>query len=281
MAVTARVRHPMKNGLPPAWAVAWGEDRYGGFATFSVGTTDRPVEQRMRWIPPGTFVMGSPETEWGRSFDEGPQHEVVLTRGYWLGETPVTQALWVAVMGENPSSFRVERPEALERPVESVSWNDCQMFLSRLNKQVPGLGARLPTETEWERACRAETRGATWVSELSGNENAPELDGIAWYHRNSGGKTHPVGRKAPNPYGLQDMLGNVYEWCADGPYRYVAEPVTDPPATDRDSHRILRGGSWRSSARSVRAADRVANERGDRHDNLGFRLAGGQESALR
>ncbi|HEX2687950.1 MAG TPA: formylglycine-generating enzyme family protein [Kofleriaceae bacterium] len=215
MAVIARARHRLKNGRAPAWAVAWGEDKDRVFAAFVVGSPGRQVEQRMRWIPPGAFLMGSPEDELGRFPNEGPQHTVMLTRGYWLGETPVTQALWAAVMGENPSRFRGEEPEDLERPVEQVSWDDCQAFLERLNQQVVGLGARLPTEAEWERACRGGTEGATWVGELSREIRAPELDAIAWYGGNSDEETHPVGRKAPNPYGLYDLLGNVYEWCAD------------------------------------------------------------------
>src|SRR4051812_36477513 len=96
-AVMARARHPLRDGLPSVWAVAWGEDRYGAFAAFAVGPPEKPVEQRMRWIPPGTFLMGSPSSELGRWNDEGSQHEVTLSRGYWLGETPVTQALWIAV----------------------------------------------------------------------------------------------------------------------------------------------------------------------------------------
>lgn len=146
MAVILRTRHPLKDGQAPAWAVAWGEDKYGAFGAFAIGSRGRQVEQRMRWIPPGTFLMGSPETERGRYRDEGPQHEVILARGFWLGEMPVTQALWVAVMGENPSGFRGERPDDLERPVEQVSWEDCQAFLGRLNAHVAGLAARLPTE---------------------------------------------------------------------------------------------------------------------------------------
>lgn len=170
-------------------------------------------------------------------------------------------ALWVAVMGENPSGFRGERPDDLERPVEQVSWEDCQAFLGRLNAHVAGLAARLPTEAEWERACRAGTQGATWVGELSGEEKSPELDAIAWYRGNSGAETQPVGRKAPNPYGLHDMLGNVNEWCQGAAG--------------------FRGGSWNSFARGVRAATRGASDRGYRLAVLGFRLAGGQESALR
>ena len=230
-------------------------------------------------------MMGSPESELGRYDDEGPQHEVTLSHGYWLGETPVTQALWVAVMGENPSHFRGERPEDLERPVEKVSWEDCQVFLERLNHRVGGLFARLPTEAEWERACRGGKMGATWVGELSGKERAPELDAIAWYEGNSNAQTHPVGNKAANPYGLYDMLGNVGEWCADdassGLREYRARSETDPVATGQGLQRVFRGGSWRNPAKFVRAAFRVPLSRGHRGSITGFRLAGGQASALR
>jgi formylglycine-generating enzyme required for sulfatase activity len=185
----------------------------------------------------------------------------------------VTQALWLAVIGENPSHFEGD----LARPVESVSWDDCQAFLGRLNAQVAGLGARLPTEAEWERACRGGTGGATWVGDLSGTYVAPELNAIAWYHGNSGGATHPVGRKAANPYGLHDMVGNVYEWCADaGELRpYPAEAVTDPLTAGQDSFRVHRGGSWFSDAGRLRAAFRDAFGRQYRYGFLGVRLAGG------
>ena len=262
------------------WATVGGSDTYGLWATFEVNG----VRQRMRWIPPGTFVMGSPQGELGRYDDEGPQHQVTLSRGYWLGETPVAQALWVAVMGKNPSRFRRDRPDGGERPVERMSWDDCQVFLERLNERVGGLFARLPTEAEWERACRGGMTGTTWGGELSGEDRAPELDAIAWYGGNSGGQTHPVGRKAANPYGLHDMLGNVWEWCADvtslGLTKYSAQSEADPVATGQGSFRVNRGGSWGSSARDVRAANRGANLRGRAHDYLGFRLAGGQVFAL-
>ncbi|HEX2687948.1 MAG TPA: formylglycine-generating enzyme family protein [Kofleriaceae bacterium] len=285
MAVIARARHPLKDGRAPSWAVAWGEDKYGAFAVFAVGPPGKQVEQRVRWIPPGAFLMGSPETERGRFLNEGPRHEVILTYGYWLGETPVTQALWVAVMGKNPSNFSPKRPGDLERPVEQVSWDDCQAFLDRLNEEVAGLGARLPTEAEWERACRAGIQGATWIGELSGETQVPELDEIAWYYSNSDAETHPVGRKTPNPYGLHDMLGNVYEWCADATDEsgalpsYTSERAVDPVSLGQSSSRVIRGGAWLRLARYVRAAYRYASPRGDRSVSLGFRLAGGQESA--
>lgn len=268
-------------GLPPRWAQAWGEDPFGGFALARIAG----VEVRLRWIRPGPFTMGSPAGELGRWADEGPQHRVSLPVGFWLGETAVTQALWQAVMGKNPSRFQGAR-----RPVESVSWEDCQAFCAKVQAMLPDFAPRLPTEAEWEYACRAETEGATWtVPQLSREVDAPELDRLAWYSGNSGGETHPVGEKAPNPWGLRDMLGNVFEWCLDtgGDARapgslsaYTAADRSAPCAVADSPLRVIRGGSWISGARVVRAADRGAGPAGARFDNLGFRLAGGQESAL-
>jgi formylglycine-generating enzyme required for sulfatase activity len=154
-------------------------------------------------------------------------------------------------------------------------------LIGRLNAQVAGLAARLPSEAEWERACRAGTTAATWVGELSGPEVESELDAIAWYHGNSDAETHPVGRKTANPYGLQDMLGNVWEWCADaaGPLEpYPARTMTDPVAAGQGSYRVVRGGSCRSGARLVRAAYRLALGPDDRDVSVGCRLAGGQSA---
>lgn len=236
--------------------------RFGVFEGFAIGD----VVQRMRWVPPGRFLMGSPEGETGRWDDEGPQREVTISRGLWLGETPCTQALWRAVMGENPSAF-----VSPDRPVEQVSWDDCQIFVERINRLMPGFGARLPTEAEWEYACRGGTTAATWVGDLEvlGESNAPALDAIAWYWGNSdvdfdlnNGKqdrgTHRVKRKDPNPLGLYDMLGNVDEWCGDWFGRYVATPQVDPTGAAAGSHRVCRGGSWGSGAGRVRAAIRSA-----------------------
>jgi formylglycine-generating enzyme required for sulfatase activity len=278
-----------------SWAVAAGRDRYGLWAAFDV----EGVQQRLRWIPPGPFLMGSPPEEVGWWTDDGPQHWVTITKGYWLGETPVTQALWRAVMKSNPSRFVSD-----DRPVEQVSWDDCGAFIERLNRLLAGFETRLPTEAEWERACRAGTTTATWVGDLTlrGDRDAPELDAIAWYGGNSGigfdldngedssdwfeqqhphtrAGTHPVGQLQANPLGLHDMLGNVYEWCHDALHRYASEPAVDPLPPDRGSSRVRRGGSWRSLARGLRAASRFAFARGYRYADLGFRLAGGQVSA--
>ncbi len=281
--------HPLADGNPPPWASAWGQDRFGVWVAFTIGD----ATQRLRWIPPGRFLMGSPETEAGRDDDEGPQHEVTISRGFWLGDTPCTQALWQAVMGSNPSRFR-----SPDRPVEQVSWNDVQEFLRRSEALLPGLGLVLPTEAQWEHACRAGTATATWAGglEILGERNAPVLDPIAWYGGNSGvgfeldngydssgwpekqypherAGTHPVARKAPNPWGLYDILGNVWEWCADGMRTYGAEPVTDPVGPSDATGRVLRGGSWYDLARYVRSANRHALDPGFRNSFIGFRCA--------
>ncbi|MFN7952186.1 MAG: SUMF1/EgtB/PvdO family nonheme iron enzyme [bacterium] len=274
------------------WARDLGRDRFGLWAEIEV----KGVRHRLRWIPPGRFWMGSPEGEAGRWEDEGPRHLVTLSRGFWLGETPCTQALWEAVTGKNPSEFK-----SPTRPVEQVSWNDCQRFLARLDEAVPGFVPRLPSEAEWEYACRAGTETATYAGDLEilGERNAPLLDPIAWYGGNSGkgfdlkkgfdssdwpekqydhrrAGTRPVGEKAPNPWGLRDMLGNVYEWCSDGYGPYAPGAVQDPAGPAEGSLRVLRGGSWLSHAEYVRAAHRIRGGPDARDGYLGFRLARGQ-----
>lgn len=258
--------------FPERCAAEWGQDvDYGVFMGFGVGPVKQRVVQRMRWIAPGSFVMGSPENEIGRDDDEA-QHRVELTQGYWLADTPVTQALWEAVMETNPSHFK--DPKC---PVEFVTWDDCQRFITRLNELVPGLDARLPTEAEWEYACRAGTTTATWVGDLQKGQEirARLLDPVAWYYGNADGKTHPVAQKQANPWGLYDMLGNVYEWCADWHAPYDATTLYDPHGPAMGVRRVIRGGSWLGDARGVRAALRFALVPGFRDDSLGFRLARG------
>jgi hypothetical protein len=258
----------------PSWASGAGHDEFGLWV--SVGVDG--VQFRMRWAPPGRFLMGSPENEQGRWEDEGPRHEVTLTRGFWIAETPCTQALWEAVTGKSPSRF-----ESPDRPVEQVSWEDCQQFLIELNERIPELGARLPTEAEWEYACRAGTKTSTYAGELEILETgeAPLADEIAWYSKNTGGGTHPVAQKRPNRWGLYDMLGNVWEWCADyWQARYPARLVEDPTGPDEGSLRVIRGGAWGEYARIVRCASRYAHAPGDRYEYLGFRLARGPLSPL-
>lgn len=254
----------------PRWATRAGRDRFGLWASFMA----QGVECRMRWIPPGRFVMGAPQGEAGRVENEGPQHEVVLTEGYWLGETLVTQALWTAVMRQNPSKFK-----DAERPVEQVNWEDCQRFILQLNGSIPQIGVRLPTEAEWEYGCRAGTQTATWVGDLTVTtalRTAPELDAIAWYYGNAGRTTHVVRGKAPNPFGLYDMLGNVWEWCADWSGRLANTPLINPRGISMGIVRVLRGGSWLSGAGFVHASTRAEFVPAVRNDYVGFRLAGGQ-----
>ena len=244
----------------PSWASAAGRDGYGLWAAFEV----KGVEQRMRWIPPGRFLMGSPEDEMGRVEREGPQHWVVLTEGYWLAETPCLQELWRVVMGRNPSRFF-----GPEYPVERVSWEDCQHFINRLNFEYRDLELALPSEAEWEYACRAGTRTATW--------SGVPLDELAWFGGNSGFKTAISGTKPANPWGLYDLLGNVYEWCWDLYSSYTENPVVDPEGATDGSFRVIRGGSWDSFAREVRAAYRYGYSPGNRFDDVGFRLSRGPQ----
>ncbi len=289
--------HSLDDGLPDPWAVEWGEDRFGPFMSFAVGD----VVQRMRWVTPGKFLMGSPKSEAGRYDDESPQHPVEVRQGFWLADTPCTQALWQAIMGENPSEFIDP-----DRPVEQVSWDDCQVFLTRLDALFPGFGARLPTEAEWEYACRCGTTGATWMGDLDlrGENDAPRLDAIAWYGGNSGqgfdlsngrnsnkwpekqyphtlAGTMPVRLKLPNLLCLYDMLGNVFEWCEDWFGPYDRRPAVDSHGPVTGSYRVVRGGSWDSIARYIRAAYRIAEDPASRSVNVGFRLARGLAPSLR
>ncbi len=198
-------------------------------------------------IPAGTFEMGL-----------SARHTVTISQAFYLGVHTVTQGQWEAVMGDNPSSFKGKN-----RPVEQVSWRDVQEFIRRLKAQEDGGdGYRLPTEAEWEYACRAGTTG----------DYAGDLDAMAWYSDNSGGETHPVGRKAPNAFGLYDMHGNVWEWVADWYGDYPSGAVTDPKGPESGSDRVVRGGGWYGPARYARSADRDDGAPGLRVSNLGFRL---------
>ncbi|WP_320042265.1 SUMF1/EgtB/PvdO family nonheme iron enzyme [uncultured Desulfobacter sp.] len=167
------------------------------------------------YIPPGTFMMGSPDSEPGRDDDE-ILHPVTLTKGFYMQTTQVTQAQWQAVMGDNPSDFS---GCGYDCPVERVSWEDVQEFIDRLNQQLSDTGYRLPTEAEWEYAARAGSQTAFANGPItiieSGLDLDPNLDAMGWYCYNAHGKTHPVAQKAANDWGLYDMHGNVWEWCAD------------------------------------------------------------------
>jgi len=238
------------------------------------GMTYRGVRQAFRWLPPGRFLMGSPEDEHNR-LDNELQHEVILTRGFWLAETACTQALWQSVTGKNPSHFKGER-----RPVEQVSWNDVQDFIARLNGAVPGLEVRLPTEAEWEYACRA----GTTTPFSFGEDITPEqvnYDGDYPYRSGkkgrSRGETVEVASLPANPWGLYEMHGNVWEWCQDWYGVYPEGSVADPTGPDPGGRRVLRGGSWIDFGRDARSAYRDHSEPGLRRGSLGFRLALGPE----
>lgn len=282
--------HPLIHGHPPDWADTWGQDEHGPW----VGFTIDEVTQRMRWIPPGKFLMGSPSTEEGRNDREGPRHEVTISQGYWLFNTPCTQALWQVVMGENPSHFKGPL-----RPVEQVSWEDVQSFLEKINERIVGLDLVLPTEAQWEYACRAGTVTTTYAGnlEILGENNAPLLDAIAWYGGNSGHEynldtivnssewlnkqyphvnagTRKVAQKQANPWGLYDMLGNVLEWCQDGMRKYSENSEIDPVGPiNRVASRTVHGGSWIDYARVLRASYRRAFESDEHYYSIGFRAA--------
>ena len=213
------------------------------------------------WVPAGEFVMGSASAE--ADDDERPLTRVRISRGYWLGRHEVTQGQWEAVMGSNPSDFDECGPNC---PVESVTWDDAQGFIRSLNGRAGGSRYRLPTEAEWEYAARAGT---------AGDRYSDNLDAIAWHDGNSGDRTHPVGRKAPNAWGLHDMLGNVYEWVQDWYGDYPGGSVTDPrgPGSGSAPARLARGGSWFGYARDCRASYRIVSPPGYRFNGIhGFRL---------
>ncbi|MEX0321475.1 MAG: bifunctional serine/threonine-protein kinase/formylglycine-generating enzyme family protein [Puniceicoccaceae bacterium] len=225
----------------------------------------------LKWIKSGSFTMGSPSNEKDRDSDE-KQHSVRLSRGYWLGKYEVTQGDWEALMGNNPSRFKSSGKQA---PVESVSWDDAMEFCRKLTEReraagrLPeGMWYTLPTEAQWEYACRAGTATRFYT----GN-NDSDLDKAGWYDSNSGSKTHPVGQKQPNTWGLYDMHGNVWEWCLDWKDDYPAGTVTDPTGPSSGARRVLRGGGWDGDARLCRSAFRYRDSPGDSGYYLGFRLA--------
>ncbi len=214
------------------------------------------ASMEMVYVPAGEFRMGS-ENAWE---DESPAHRVCISKGFWLGRTEVTQGFWKAVMGANPSAFR----KGDDYPVEGVSWRDCQQFIRNLNARS-GSVFRLPSEAEWEYACRAGDAG----------ERPVDLDAVAWYESNSGGSTHPVGVKRPNAFGLYDMLGNVWEWCADwyDEKYYSKSPLNEPAGPASGSHRVDRGGGWGYGPDIVRPGRRDGSGPDYRTDLLGLRLA--------
>ena len=221
------------------------------------------VAFKMVRVVGGTFQMGATSEQGSDAdSDETPVHSVTLS-DYYIGQTEVTQELWEAVMGSNPSYFKGDN----QRPVENVSWNDCQEFIEKLNR-LTGKNFRLPTEAEWEYAARGGSKSRGY--KYSGSNNP---DAVAWYYYNSGSKTHPVATKQSNELGLYDMSGNVYEWCQDWYGGYKSNSQTNPTGASKGSRRGLRGGSWGSSAGGVRVSDRDDYSPDYRDSNLGLRLA--------
>ncbi len=232
-----------------------------------VKTITLPGGARMElvWCPPGTFTMGSPSYEVGR-FASEKQHCVTLTKGFWMGKYEVTQRQWKSVMGDNPSDFKGD-----DLPVENVSWNDCQEFIRKV-RESSGLDVSLPTEAQWEYACRAGSKGAYCKLSDGAEVTDSTLGDAAWHDGNSENKTHSVGLKKPNAFGLYDMHGNVWEWCQDLYGEYEGD-ATDPTGLSSGSLRVLRGGGWGSYARNCRSANRNGHSPGIRYYFNGFRLA--------
>ncbi|HUV50981.1 MAG TPA: formylglycine-generating enzyme family protein [Anaerolineae bacterium] len=221
------------------------------------------INYKMVYIQPGTFMMGSPSNEPERDSDDR-QHEVTLTKGFYMGATEVTQGQWREIMGNNPSKFKGDN-----LPVEQVSWNDCREFIRKLNSQEGGNKHRPPTEAEWEYACRAGSK-----TRFCFGDSDSRLGDYAWYSNNSSSKTHPVAEKKPNAWGL-----NVWEWCQDS-CEYSGGVVTDTyrdgiedPLCNSGSFRVYRGGSWDDNARFCLSAYRDSNTPDVRLSYLGFRLA--------
>jgi formylglycine-generating enzyme required for sulfatase activity len=243
-------------------------------------TITSTIGMKLVLVPAGEFLMGSPDSDKYASADEKPPHRVRITRPFYLGMYEVTQGQYRAVTSENPSGFKGSD----DLPVESISWNDAMAFCNTLSLREGlkpyyhagagtvsgGEGYRLPTEAEWEYACRA---GST--TRFGFGDNPARLGEYGWFDRNSGSQTHPVGQKRPNAFGLHDMHGNVWEWCWD-PYDenyYGQSPGADPPGPSQAASRVIRGGSWINNPPHVRSAFRLSAPPGHRNIDVGFRLA--------
>jgi len=262
----------------------------GDAFVFEVGTVAAPgkrvsgpgktfansIGMKFVYIPPGAFTMGSRLQERGRDLDE-TLYRVTLTKGFYMGVTEVTQRQWKAVMGKNPSGLKKCGDDC---PVEEVSWDDVQEFIQAL-KQLEGTGKyRLPTEAEWEYACRAGSTTAFASGTISqvGCSYDPNLDAMGWYCGNSGEEPHPVASKKPNAWGLYDMHGNVGEWCQDRYGAYPSDPVTNPTGASRGSIQLIRGGNWWGFAKRCRSANRDQAFASRRSTTVGFRLVREAES---
>jgi formylglycine-generating enzyme required for sulfatase activity len=231
------------------------------------------IGMKLVLIPKGTFMMGSPESEKEREPDE-VQHEVTLSKDFYLGVTEITQAQYQKVMGENPSYFQGDeiQGESSNHPVEQVSWEDAVEFCKKLSalpeERKAGRVYRLPSEAEWEYACRAESKSA-----YSFGDERDSLDDYAWHYKNGDVKSHPVGQKKPNAWGLYDMHGNVWEFCSDWYGEYPKGAISDSDGPREGSGRVVRGGSWGGGTASCRSANRGGSDPSDRGGHGGFRVA--------
>jgi formylglycine-generating enzyme required for sulfatase activity len=230
---------------------------------------DTATQVEMLLVPPGTFQMGCimGSNQYGCYSQERPVHQVTLTNAFYLGRYEVTQAQWVAKMGSNPSSFQgasaqVPADQVPNRPVERVSWTIIQGYLS-------ATGFRLPTEAEWEYACRAGTQTPFY----NGSTDDSTVGALAWYSANSGNQTRPVGGKLANAFGFHDMLGNVWEWVNDWYGGYTAEAQTNPTGPVSATPRVFRGGSWNDDALGVRSSYRNNVSPGIANSLIGYRVA--------
>ena len=224
------------------------------------------VTFKMVKVEGGTFTMGATKEQGKNAYDEErPAHQVTLS-DYYIGQTEVTQELWTAVMGSNPSEFKGDN-----LPVEKVSWDDCQAFIEKLNRllsnELGGKRFALPTEAQWEFAARGGNKSKGY--KYAGSNN---LDDVAWFWDNRGEQTHPVAQKQPNELGLYDMSGNVWEWCKDWYGRYSRNAQTNPQGPASGTNRVYRGGSWLNSAEYCRVSNRNFNKQNNRQSDLGFRL---------
>jgi formylglycine-generating enzyme required for sulfatase activity len=244
MTVTRAIRERRRPQFSLRWLIllvlALGVTQYGGFRWWRTAEAWRNFD-----------------------FSVSPAHEVTISKPYYLGKFEVTQDQYQQVTGTNPSHFK-----GRDLPVEGVSWDDAQEFCKKVSEKT-GLVVRLPTEAEWEHACRAGTR----TSYNTGGSEA-DLDRAAWYGNNSNGTTHPVGQKVPNAWGTYDMHGNVWEWVQDFYEPYKAEATTDPIGPSEWQYRVLRGGSWYNHPGSCRSADRDAYNPDSRNPDFGFRVVG-------
>jgi formylglycine-generating enzyme required for sulfatase activity len=257
----------------------------GTIRTVDIGSG---IKMDFVWCPPGSFMMGSTPAQQEKAIHdlpaglsdhtvqttkaaihaEGPPHRITFTRGFWMGRTEVTQSHWQQIMGNNPSHFA---DSGMDAPVETVSWNDCMVFIDRLN-QLPEIRKtgrfRLPSEVEWEYVCRAGTQSAYHFG-----EDASRLGDYAWFAGNSGMKTYPVAQKLPNAWGFYDMHGNVWEWCMDFFAPYTSSDQVDPVGISEGQGHVGRGGGWDDFASDLRAAYRSFGRPADfRASPLGVRL---------